>query len=126
MKKIILVLFILFIPLFASAQTKQYYLYNIVTFEGSLNTEGLKVNLDDGKSIEKLKDADGNRIVFKTPASALMYFVSKGWELYINGGTTEGSMVSGIGESSTTSYWIFRKPCTKDEFDKTVEEGLKK
>lgn len=126
MKKIILVLFILFIPLFASAQTKQYYLYNIVTFEGSLKKEGLKVNLDDGKSVEKLKDADGNRIVFKTPASALMYFVSKGWELYINGGTTEGSMVSGIGESSTTSYWIFRKPCTKDEFDKTVEEGIKK
>ena len=126
MKKIILVLFILFIPLFASAQTKQYYLDNIVTFEGSLQKEGLKVNLDDGKSVEKLKDADGNRIVFKTPASALMYFISKGWELYINGGTTEGSMVSGIGESSTTSYWIFRKPCTKDEFDKAVEEGFKK
>ena len=126
MKKILLVLLVLFTSLFVSAQTKQYYLYNIVTFEGNFKKEDLKVDLDDGKSVEKLKDADGNRIVFKTPASALMYFISKGWELYINGGTTEGSMVSGIGESSTTSYWIFRKPCTKDEFDKAVEEGFKK
>jgi hypothetical protein len=45
MKKILLVLLVLFTSLFVSAQTKQYYLYNIVTFEGNFKKEGLRVNL---------------------------------------------------------------------------------
>ena len=63
------------LPLFASAQSmeKQYYIYNIVTFSGSLKNEGLMVYLDDGKTIEKLKDSKGNKIKFNTPAAALMY-----------------------------------------------------
>lgn len=79
MKKIVLLLFILIVPMFVSAQTKQYYLYNIVTFEGDFDKEGVKVKVDDGKTVEKLKDAKGNRIKFNTPAAALMYFLSKGW-----------------------------------------------
>ena len=126
MKKSILITFILIIPMYAFAQTKQYYLYNIVTFEGNFKKEGLKVNIDNGKSIEPLKNEKGKRIVFKTPASALMYFTSKGWKLFANGGTTEGAMINGIGGSSTTSYWIFRIPCTEEEFDKAVEDGIKK
>ena len=43
-----------------------------------------KVDLDDGKSIEKLKDGKGNKIKFNTPAAALMYLYSLGWELYVN------------------------------------------
>ena len=125
MKRIISILTILIIPLFASAQTKQYFLYNIITFDGNFKKEGLKVNIDDGKSVEKLRDSNGNRIVFKTPAAALMYFISQGWDLYVNGGTTEGETVGGIGESQTTSYWIFRKPCTKEVFEKAIEEGIK-
>lgn len=108
----------------------QYYLYNIVTFDGNYKKEGLKVNLDNGKSIEKLKDANGEKVVFKTPASALMYFVSLGWELYVNGATSSSTSVSingtGSGSSTTTPYWIIRKPCTKEVFDKAVEEGIKK
>lgn len=125
MKRIILILTILIIPLFASAQTKQYFLYNIITFDGNFKKEGLKVNIDDGKSVEKLRDSNGNRMVFKTPAAALMYFISQGWELYVNGSTTEGEMAGGFGESKTTSFWILRRPCTKEVFDKTVEEGIK-
>ena len=84
----------LFVPLLVSAQDKQYYIYNIVTFEGNFKKEGLKVSIDNGKTVEKLKDKEGNRIKFNTPASALMYFISKGWELYVNGSTSEGSSIS--------------------------------
>ena len=115
-------------PLFVSAQTteKQYYIYNIVTFTGSLKNEGFKINLDDGKNIEKLKDSNGKTIKFNTPAAALMYLYSLGWELYVNGATTSGSSVNGTGGSSTTSYWIMRKPCTKEEFEKAVKDGISK
>ena len=76
-------------PLMAKAQeTKQYYIYNIVNFEGSLKNEGFKVTVDNGKTIDKLRDENGKRIIFTTPAGALMYFTSKGWELYSHGSTT--------------------------------------
>ena len=128
MKKALLLLAIVCLPLFVSAQTteKQYYIYNIVTFSGSLKNEGFKVDLDDGKTIEKLKDSKGNKMKFNTPAAALMYMYSLGWELYVNGATTEGAMYGGIGASETTSYWVIRKPCTKEEFEKTVEDGIRK
>ena len=128
MKKALLLLAIVCLPLFASAQTteKQYYIYNIVTFSGSLKNEGFKVDLDDGKTIEKLKDSKGNKMKFNTPAAALMYMYSLGWELYVNGATTEGAMYGGIGASETTSYWVIRKPCTKEEFEKVVEDGIRK
>ena len=115
------------LPLFAFAQTKeqQYYIYNIITFSGSLKNEGFKVDIDDGKKIEKLKDKNGEKMKFKTPAAALMYLYSIGWELYVNGATSEGEMAAGYGASETTSYWIMRKPCTKEEFFKAVEEGIK-
>ena len=128
MKKALLLLAMVCLPLFASAQTteKQYYIYNIVTFSGSLKNEGFKVDLDDGKTIEKLKDSKGNKMKFNTPAAALMYLYSLGWELYVNGATTEGAMYGGISASETTSYWVIRKPCTKEEFEKTVEDGIRK
>jgi len=128
MKKALLLLAMVCFPLFASAQTteKQFYIYNIVTFSGSLKNEGFKVDLDDGKTIEKVKDSNGKTIKFNTPAAALMYLYSLGWELYVNGATVSGGSVNGTGGSSTTSYWIMRKPCTKEEFDKAVEEGIRK
>ena len=128
MKKVLLFLVLICLPLLTSAQTteKQYYIYNIITFSGSLKNEGFKVDLDDGKTIEKLKDSEGNKMKFNTPAAALMYLYSLGWELYINGATSEGAVVNGIGGSSTTSYWIMRKPCTKEEFEKAVEDGIRK
>lgn len=126
MKKVLLLLALVCLPLFASAQTteKQYYIYNIVTFSGSLKNEGFKVDLDDGKTIEKLKDSEGNKIKFKTPAAALMYLYSIGWELCVNGATIEGAMANGFGASETTSYWIIRKPCTKEELEKAIENGI--
>ena len=128
MKKILLFMAIVCLSLSASAQKaeKQYYIYNIVTFSGSLKNEGFKIDLDDGKTIKKLRYDTGEKIKFNTPAAALMYLYSLGWELYVNGATTSGSSVNGTGGSSTTSYWIMRKPCTKEEFEKAVEEGIRK
>lgn len=127
MKRLLLLLVLLFLPLIVSAQAveNQYYIYNIITFSGSLKNEGFRVDVDNGKTIEKLKDSKGERMKFNTPAAALMYLYSLGWELYVNGATTSGSSVNGTGGSSTTSYWIIRKPCTKEEFDRTVEEGIR-
>ena len=38
------------------------YMYNIVTFSGSLNKEGFRIHLDNGKKIKTLKDKDGKNM----------------------------------------------------------------
>lgn len=120
MKKIILLLAIMLAPFFASAQTSEYYIYNIVTFDGTMKREGLKVNIDDDKTIDKLKDENGKAITFKTVAAAYMYLTSKGWQIFWNEGTTLGN----FGLSDTLNYIIIRKPCTKEEFEKAVADGI--
>ena len=107
MKKVAILILLICFPMLLSAQSEETRPYV-------------------GKEIDKLKDTNGKTIKFKTPAAALMYFISQGWELYVNGATSEGAMVNGIGASETTSYWIIRKPCTQEEFNKTVEEGIRK
>lgn len=54
-----------------------------------------------------------------------MYFISQGWELYVNGGTTEGEVANGFGAIDTTSYWILRKPCTKEVSTKPKKKESK-
>ena len=108
----------------AQAEEGKYYLYNIISFSGSINNEGFKVDIDNGIEIKRLRDENGEKLKFKTPAGALMYLASKGWELYINGATSSGSSVNGTGASMTKSYWIMRKPCTKEEFEKAVKESI--
>lgn len=126
MKKVLLLLMILAMPLASNAQeVKHYYIYNIVNFEGKLKNEGFKVTVDNGKTIDKLRDENGKRIVFTTPAGALMYFTSKGWELYSHGSTTEGAVYNGIGGSDSSTFWILRKPCTKEEFEKAAKESVR-
>lgn len=125
MKKIILLLAIMLAPFFASAQTSEYYIYNIVTFYGTLKKEDLKVNIDDGKTIDRLKDENGKAITFKTVAAVYMYLIFKGWQIYLNGGSSEGAVFNGAGGSQTTNYIIIRKPCTKEEFEKAVADGIK-
>lgn len=126
MKRLISIILVMMFSLCSYCQTtdKQYYIYNIISFDGNLKNEGFKVDIDDGKKIEKLKDAEGNTIKFKTPAAALMYLYSLGWELFINGATSEGMIFNGGGGSHTTSYWIIRKPCSKEDFEKAVQDGL--
>jgi len=85
-------------------EARQYYIYNIVNFEGNLKKEGFKVTVDDGKSIEKLRDENEKRIVFTTPAGALMYFISRGWESYSHGTMTEDFLIGGNWGIESNSY----------------------
>ena len=125
MKKALLLLTIICLPLFASAQMteKQYYIYNIAIFYGSMNNKNISVYLDDGKNVKMLKDEDGETIRFYTQAAALMYLNSLGWELYVNATTIEDEMFSD--KKKNVSYWVIRKPCTKDELDAAVRDGIK-
>lgn len=127
MKKLILLL-LLFIPLVGHCQTEEgkYYIYNIVSFEGDFTKENFKVYYDDGIEVKRLRNDNNDKVRFTTPAGALMYFISQGWEMYLNGATSKGSSVYGTGSSQTSSYWILRKPCTKEEFEKAVEAAKKK
>ena len=130
MKKTLLIFTLMALPLFSFAQVvdksvveqpaveQQCYMYNIVTFLGGMNNEGFDVDLDDGKRIKTLKGKDGKKVKFRTPAAALMYFISEGWELYVEGVTVNPN-------DSRTTYWIMRKPCSKAWFDRAVEEGVK-
>ena len=109
------------IPLVTNAQTeeKPYYIYNIVYINVGLTKVGFTVDIDNGQTTERLKDKDGKTIKFKTPAAVLNYLYSLGWEIYVN-----GNYKSHL--ESNEYYWIMRKPCTKEEFEKTLEEGIKK
>ena len=127
MKELILTL-LFFFPLIGYCQTEQekYYIYNIVSFEGDFTKGDFKVYYDNGTEVKRLLDDKGEKMKFKSPAGALMYFLSKGWEMYLNGTTSKGSSYQGTGGSSTSTYWILRKPCTKEEFDKAVNAAVKK
>lgn len=127
MKKLILLL-LLFIPLVGHCQTEEgkYYIYNIVSFEGDFTKENFKVYYDDGIEVKRLRNEKDDKVRFTTPAGALMYFISQGWEMYLNGATSKGVSVQGTGSSQTSSYWILRKPCTKEEFEKAVGAAKKK
>lgn len=127
MKKIVIALLLL-IPIVGFSQTtqEQYYIYNIVSFEGDFTKEDFKVYYDDGVEVKRLRNEKGEKAKFSTPAGALMYFISQGWEMYLNGATSRGAVAGGYGASSTSSYWILRKPCTKAEFEEAVEKAKKK
>lgn len=127
MRKLLLLILLLAVPALMRAQeTKPYYLYSIVSYGGDLKYEECTVKIDNGKTIEKLRDEKGKSIVFATPAGAIMYFVSKGWELVSPGITQQGLVTSGTGASESCPYWVFRKPCPKEPFDKAVEDAVKK
>lgn len=127
MKKFVF-LFLMFIPLMGYSQTEEekYYIYNIVSFEGEFTKENFKVYYDDGKEVKRLRNDKDTKVRFSTPAGALMYFISQGWEMYLSGLTSQGATYKGYGSSDTSSYWILRKPCTKEEFDKAVSDAVKK
>ena len=127
MKKLLFAILLL-IPLtvFSQESKEQYYIYNIVSFEGQFTKEDFKVYYDNGLEVKRYRNEKGDKVKFKTPAGALMFFLSQGWEMYLNGATSEGSSFNGSGGSTTSSYWILRKPCTKEEFEKAVEESIAK
>ena len=102
----------------------QYYLYCIVSFDMEQDKK-IKVDVDNGIEIKRLKNSKGD-IKFKTRAAVIMYFVDKGWELVSLSSSTEISGKSGRVDSETNGFCLFKKPCTKDEFDNVVKQGIKK
>ena len=98
MKKFLLI-YLLFVPLmgFCQSEDKQYYIYNIVSFEGDFTKEDFKVYYDDGIEVKRMRNDKGEKVRFSTPAGALMYFISQGWEMYLNGATSKGASFQGTG-----------------------------
>lgn len=126
MKKLVVLLFMM-VPIVCNAQTEEkYYIYNIVSFVGDFTKENFKVYYDDGIEVKRMRNDKGEKARFSTPAGALMFFISQGWEMYLSGSTNEGSSFNGTGGSETCSYWILRKPCTKEEFEDAVDAAKKK
>ena len=107
--------------LFAQQSQNQYYEYNIFSFSNITN-KVLTIDVDNGNKIEKVKDEKGKKIWFKTPAAALNYLISMGWEFYTKG-ESSGSTYQGTGNASTI-YWIMRRPCSKEEIEKIIQDGI--
>ena len=123
-----LIAFLLMIPVIGHCQTSEekYYLYHVVSFDGSLTDKNIEVYYVNGIEVKKLRNDKGEIARFSTPAGVLMCFISQGWEMYRNSATTEGYTSNGSGRASTNSYWILRKSCTKEDFEKAVENAKKK
>ncbi|MBR4047666.1 MAG: hypothetical protein IKK07_04320 [Bacteroides sp.] len=124
-KKVLFIFIFASLPLLSFAQepTKQYYIYNFLTLSETIT--GFRVDIDNGEKVERLKDEKGKVIKFKTPAAVLMYMISKGWELCINGDAQEISGSNGSSRTKTVTYWLIKKPCSKEEFDNAVIGGIK-
>lgn len=107
----------------ANQENKQYYLYTIVTFDLSKDKK-IKVDVDNGVEVKRLKNSKGD-IKFKTRAAVLMYFIDKGWEPLSISSSTEVSGAMGTVGSDSKGFWLFRKPCTKEEFETILNQGIK-
>lgn len=103
------------------ASTPDAYIYNIVTFSGNIHKRGFKAKMDNGRKIKRIKDADGKRVRFRTPAAALTYLASEGWELCQDGVSVKG----GGNKSHTMTYWVIRKRCTQEELEQALSIGVK-
>lgn len=115
MKRFLFLILLFAMPIFLNAQeeAKRYYIYNIVNFEGTLKNEGFKVTVDNGKTIEKLRDENGKRIVFKTPAGALMYFISQGWELFSHGSQQKAMSSMVLAEVTQAIIGFYESPAQR-------------
>lgn len=98
------------------------YIYNIISFSGSIHKRGFKAKMDNGRKIKRIKDANGKNLRFRTPAAALTYLASEGWEL-----CQDGVSVKGAGnKSETTTYWVIRKCCTQEELEQALAIGVRR
>lgn len=128
MKKILFLAVVCCLPLFAYTQTatESLYIYNVVKLSGNLEKTRFKVKLDDGRSVKKLKDSDGRKIKFRTPAALLTYLSSEGWEIYESGSAILGNHYEGKKGHKTESSWIIRRSCTREELDSFLDASVKR
>lgn len=100
------------------------YRYIIAEPVGGNLTGKCKLRIDDGMNFQRVKDENDKKITFKSCAAALMFLTSQGWEYvdsYTNASIKGGR---GMGGSGVSTYWIFRKPSTKEEVMKIVDSSL--
>ena len=125
MKKIIVILFsILCLNASAQVQDTIYYRYIIAEPQGKLFSDKCKLRIDDGIKPTKEKGKKGETITFNSYAAALMFLTSQGWELVSNYNTVTGAAANGYGSTSTSTYWILRRPSTKEEVQGIVNKSL--
>lgn len=127
MKKIFVIFFSL-LCLNAQAQVQDliYYRYILAEPQGKLFSDKCKLRIDDGIKPTKEKGEKGETITFNSYAAALMYLTSQGWELVSNYSTVRGGVANGYGGTYTSTYWILRRPCSKEEVQDIVNKSLVK
>lgn len=128
MRKFILFIALVCLPFCVFSQTpdRKYYIYNVVIVHHYSNYPFFDIRwVDNGESIEKVKDKDGKSISFRTPAAMLTYFLNNGWEIHSKGTATLGDFKEGKGSITPTSYIILRKECSKEEVEEAIQRGIK-
>lgn len=122
MKKTLCILLMSLLSISTYAQEKNepvVYKYIVVEVTGQFLYTKCRVYVDDGTRETKQKYKNNRKAyTFETHAAALDYFTYHGWELVGNNNNTHGA----AGVSSTSIYWILRKPSTKEEIE-TILEG---
>ena len=129
MKKLIALLPILLMAAVIHAQAVKdttVYKYVIAQPQGKLFSDKCKLRIDDGIKPEKAKGDKDKSITFNSFAAALMYLTSQGWELVSNYSIMEGGTYNGYGGTETQTYWVLRKPSTKEEVQTIVDKSIKK
>ena len=109
---------IMCISLVSYAQEKEedFSVYVVLSYSAGIDNEDFTINIDDGNAIDYYRDENGKKAHFNTPAAALTYFKSLGWEL----------VTLNTDNISPLTYWVFKKPVSKEEYDKVVKNALKK
>ena len=102
------------------------YKYIIAQPQGKLFSDKCKLRIDDGIKPAKAKGDKDKSITFNSFAAALMYLTSQGWELVSNYSIMEGSTYNGYGDTETQTYWILRKPSTKEQVQDIIDKSIKK
>lgn len=117
MKRYCLFMMMSVLSLMASAQDneKQQSCYVIISYTENMDNTDFTVNIDDGIKIDYYKDENGKKAHFRTPAAALAYFESLGWEL-CNIGTSPSHL----------TYWVFKRKVSKEEYENIIKNALKK
>ena len=127
MRKLILFIVLTCLPfcLFSQTTDRKYYIYHVVIVKHYSNYPYFDIQLDNGESIGKVKDKEGNSVSFRTPAAMLTYFLNEGWELFSKETANWGDHQEGKGSITPTSYIVLRKECSKEEVEEANQKGIK-
>ena len=102
----------------AQEKNTEFSVYVVVSFEEHMDNYNFTINIDDGKTISMIKDEKGKKVRFRTSAAALTYFESLGWK-FCNVGVSKK-------DNDDFTYWIFKKPVSKEEYFDIVNNAIEK